>query len=53
MTNKTPEETDALRTPVRPPKQARSQRTLDRIALAALDLMEEGGVENATVAGIV
>jgi AcrR family transcriptional regulator len=39
--------------PLRPPKQARSQRTLDSIAQAALELMEEGGVENATVAAIV
>ena len=38
---------------VRPPKQARSQETLDRIAQAALELMEEGGVENATVSAIV
>ena len=39
--------------PFRPPKQARSRRTLDRIARAALGLMEEGGLENATVASIV
>ncbi len=38
---------------VRPPKQARSRDTLDRIAQAALELMEEGGVEGATVAAIV
>jgi len=38
---------------VHPPKQDRSRRTLERIAEAALDLMEEGGVENATVAAIV
>ena len=38
--------------PFRPPKQARSRETLDRIARAALQLMEEGGVENATVAAI-
>ena len=38
---------------VRPPKQARSQETLHRIAQAALELMEEGGVENATVSAIV
>jgi len=38
---------------VRPPKQARSRETLDRIAQAALELMEEGGVESATVAAIV
>lgn len=46
-------EQNLLRSPVKPPKQDRSRRTLDRIALAALDLMEEGGVENATVARIV
>jgi AcrR family transcriptional regulator len=46
-------ESDSLEAAFRPPKQARSRQTLDRIALAALDLMEEGGVENATVAGIV
>lgn len=39
--------------PFRPPKQARSRRTLDRIAQAALGLMEEGGLEKATVASIV
>ena len=39
--------------PLRPPKQARSQRTLDRISQASLELMEEGGVESATVAAIV
>jgi len=39
--------------PLRPPKQARSRETLDRIAQAALELMEEGGVESATVAAIV
>jgi len=38
---------------VRPPKQARSRKTLDRIANAALELMEEGGVEAATVQAIV
>jgi len=37
---------------VRPPKQARSRETLDRIARAALQLMEEGGVEKATVRAI-
>lgn len=37
----------------RPPKQSRSQETLDRIANAALTLMEERGVEGATVADIV
>lgn len=40
-------------TAVRPPKQDRSRKTLDRIAHAALQLMEEGGVESATVAAIV
>ncbi len=39
--------------PYRPPKQDRSQQTLDRIATAALVLMEEKGVEKATVAEIV
>lgn len=39
--------------PLRPPKQARSRRTLDRICRASLELMEEGGVESATVAAIV
>ena len=39
--------------PFRPPKQARSRKTLDRIAQAALALMEEGGLEKATVASIV
>jgi AcrR family transcriptional regulator len=37
----------------RPPKQSRSQQTLDRIATAALVLMEEKGVEKATIAEIV
>lgn len=46
-----PAESSSL--PLRPPKQARSRKTLDRIANAALELMEEGGVENATVAAIV
>ncbi|MFH1764299.1 MAG: TetR/AcrR family transcriptional regulator [Gemmatimonadota bacterium] len=43
----------AENTALRPPKQARSRETLDRIAQAALELMEEGGVEGATVAAIV
>ena len=38
---------------VLPPKQARSRKTMDRIAHAALELMEEGGIEHATVASIV
>jgi len=38
---------------VRLPKQARSRETLDRIVQAALDLIEEEGVEGATVASIV
>ncbi len=42
-----------IASPLKPPKQDRSRRTLDSIALAALELMEEGGVENATVAAIV
>lgn len=41
------------RVPFRPPKQARSRHTLDRISRAAMELMVEGGVENATVAGIL
>jgi AcrR family transcriptional regulator len=39
--------------PFRPPKQTRSQQTLDRIADAALELMEEVGPQGATVADIV
>ena len=39
--------------PYRPPKQDRSQQTLDRIATAALLPMEEKGVEKTTVAEIV
>ena len=38
---------------VQPPKQARSQRTLERIARAALELIAEQGVEATTVAQIV
>ncbi|MBT8398137.1 MAG: TetR/AcrR family transcriptional regulator [Gemmatimonadetes bacterium] len=45
--------TGFITSPLKPPKQDRSRRTLDSIALAALELMEEGGVENATVAAIV
>jgi len=37
----------------RPPKQGRSQQTLDRITSAALELMEASGVEATTVAAIV
>ena len=44
---------DAFNPALRPPKQTRSRETLDRIARAALELMEEGGVESATVAAIV
>jgi AcrR family transcriptional regulator len=44
---------DATHLRFRPPKQERSQRTLDRIATAALELMEEEGVEGATVGAIV
>jgi len=36
-----------------PPQQDRSRRTMDRIAEAALSLMEEEGAEAATVAAIV
>ena len=39
--------------PFRPPKQDRSRQTLDRIASAALELMEEEGVDGATIATIV
>ncbi|MGM0670184.1 MAG: TetR/AcrR family transcriptional regulator, partial [Gemmatimonadota bacterium] len=38
---------------LRPPKQDRSQETLDRISRAALELMAERGVEGATIASIV
>lgn len=38
---------------LRPPKQDRSQETLDRISTAALELMAERGVEGATIASIV
>lgn len=37
----------------RPPRQTRSLQTLNRIASAALDLIEEVGVEGATVSAIV
>lgn len=37
----------------RPPKQDRSQETLDRISTAALELMAENGVEGATISSIV
>ncbi len=37
----------------RPPKQSRSRRTMDRLAAAALDIMEEEGMEGATVSAIV
>jgi AcrR family transcriptional regulator len=43
----------APRLPFRPPKQGRSQETLSRIADAALALMEERGVEGATISAIV
>lgn len=39
--------------PYHPPKQRRSQQTLDRIATAALQVIEEEGVDGATVAAIV
>jgi AcrR family transcriptional regulator len=45
-----PDQTDSR---FRPPKQDRSRLTLDRIATAALEMMEEVGVEGATVAAIV
>jgi AcrR family transcriptional regulator len=38
---------------VRPPKQERSRKTLDRIVTAALELFRESGVEGTTVSGIV
>ncbi len=53
MPQDTSHATEPGRSPLRAPKQDRSRRTLDSIALAALELMEEGGVENATVAAIV
>jgi len=53
MTSHSPSLSAAATPPLRPPKQTRSRETLDRIANAALELMEEGGVENATVAAIV
>ncbi len=37
----------------RPPRQGRSRKTLDRIAVAALQLIEAGGPEAATVAAVV
>lgn len=37
----------------RPPKQQRSQKTLDRIATAALEVIEEQGLDGTTVAAIV
>jgi AcrR family transcriptional regulator len=53
MPDPPPVAADSVPEMVRPPKQARSQETLRRIAQAALELMEEGGVENATVSAIV
>jgi AcrR family transcriptional regulator len=53
MTDRTISETSSVEGFVRPPKQTRSKETLDRIAQAALELMEEGGVEAATVGAIV
>jgi AcrR family transcriptional regulator len=38
---------------VRPPKQERSRRTLERIVAAALELLQESGVEGTTVSDIV
>jgi AcrR family transcriptional regulator len=38
---------------VRPPKQERSRKTLDRIVRAALELFRESGVDCTTVSGIV
>ncbi len=38
---------------LRPPKQERSRRTLDRIVAAALELLRESGVEGTTVSAIV
>jgi|GEM_PF-385764 len=38
---------------VRPPKQERSRKTLDRIVTAALELFRESGVDGTTVSGIV
>jgi AcrR family transcriptional regulator len=44
--------TDARLEWVRPPRQARSQQTLERLLDAAETLIEEGGLESATVAEI-
>jgi hypothetical protein len=38
---------------VRPPKQERSRKTLERIVAAALELLQESGVEGTTVSDIV
>jgi AcrR family transcriptional regulator len=38
---------------VRPPKQERSRKTLDRILAAALELFRDSGVDGTTVSGIV
>jgi AcrR family transcriptional regulator len=38
---------------VRPPKQERSRKTLERIASAALELLRESGLEGTTVSDIV
>jgi AcrR family transcriptional regulator len=38
---------------LRPPKQARSRRTLDRLVEAAMSLMEDQGVEGTSVAEVV
>jgi AcrR family transcriptional regulator len=53
MTHENSTPMNSFNPPLRPPKQARSRETLDRIAQAALELMEEGGVERATVAAVV
>jgi AcrR family transcriptional regulator len=46
-------EGDAKAQGVRPPKQERSRRTLDRILAASLELFRQSGVEGTSVAGIV
>lgn len=53
MTDSSEDMSDTGAGSLRPPKQARSRATLDRMANAALELMEEGGVENATINAIV
>ncbi|HSH76171.1 MAG TPA: TetR/AcrR family transcriptional regulator [Longimicrobiales bacterium] len=44
---------DPSPTPLRPPKQPRSRRTLERIVRAALEILEEEGPEALTVLAVV